>query len=208
MVEELFQQRRTIRYFTEKRIPREILQGIVQIGVYAPTNHYHLRAIVIDSPEIIERFDTIIMRYIRLYYNLFYRSAFVFNLLRRVSPAVNSKQKVKLSRGMEHGKAFETPPAAMIFIVGDRRYIKAEASAQYALYNMILYGHTQGIGSRIQSAGPMTLDLDRKARKLLGLGRKEHILGTLDFGYPAVRFRNKVAGRSLPMQWNQEVVHA
>jgi hypothetical protein len=38
-------------------------------------------------------------------------------------------------------------------------------------------------------------------RRRLGLGRHERILGQLDLGYPAVRFRNKVRGKALPVTW-------
>jgi nitroreductase len=82
----------------------------------------------------------------------------------------------------------------------------SEASAQYALYNMILYAQARGIGSRINAGGPITLDRSRAARRRLGLERQEHILATLELGYPAVRFRNKVEGKTMPMAWNGQKI--
>ncbi len=46
-----------------------------------------------------------------------------------------------------------------------------------------------------------TLDKDPLARKRLGLQKHEHILAALDLGYPAVRFKNKVAGKTMPVVW-------
>jgi nitroreductase len=125
----------------------------------------------------------------------------VFELLKAITPLVNAKQRVKLEHGLKRGSAFESIPAATIFIVGDARVLESETSAQYALYNMILYAQLKGIGSRISAAGVLTLDKNKAVRKYLNLKRHEHILGNLDLGYPAVRFRNKVEGKRMPVVW-------
>lgn len=67
---------------------------------------------------------------------------------------------------------------------------------------MILYAQARGIGSRINAGGPITLDRSRVARRHLGLGKREHVLATLELGYPAVRFRNKAEGKTMPVVWN------
>jgi nitroreductase len=202
-LEELFKQRRTIRLFRPDKIDRTLVEEIVGYGIYAPTNNYALRAIVVDDPVTIEWFDAIIMRSVARLYNLFFRSNWAFKVLSAITPAVNSKLKVKMKRGLERGRSYETPPAAVVFVVGDRRIPLSEASAHYALYTMILCAQARGVGSRIKSAGPMSLDRSRAARKHLGLQRQEHILGTLDLGWPAVRFRNKVEGKTIRIQWNR-----
>jgi hypothetical protein len=74
-------------------------------------------------------------------------------------------------------------------------------SAQYVLYNMILYAQAKGIGSRLKGTGQIFLDRSRAARRHLGLRRHEHILGTLELGHPAVRFSNKVEGKTMPVEW-------
>jgi len=62
----------------------------------------------------------------------------------------------------------------------------------------------QGIGSCLWGAGRIILDRSREARDWLGLHERERILGVLLLGYPAVTFRNKVEGRTLPVVWNVE----
>jgi ferredoxin len=201
-VEELFKQRRTIRMFKQDRIDRALVEEIVSYGVYAPTNNYELRAIVVDDSAIMEALDAIIVRYVSWTYNLFYRSKMVFNLIRMITPAMDPKDRVKMEGDLERGRTFDTPPAVMIFVVGDRRIGLSEASAQYALYNMILYAQAKGIGSRLKGTGPIMLDRSRGARECLGLQKQEHILGTLELGYPVVTFRNKVQGKTMSIQWN------
>lgn len=201
-LEELFKQRRTIRHFEPDRIDRALVEEIVSYGIYAPTNNYQLRAILVDDPATMETLDGIIVRFVSWIYKLFYRSEIVFSLVRAITPAMDPKDRVKMAGDLERGRTFDTLPAATIFIVGDRRIGLSEASAQYALYNMILYAQAKGIGSRLKGTGPIMLDRSKAAKRLLGLRKREHILGTLELGYPAVRFRNKVEGKTMSLQWN------
>ena len=69
---------------------------------------------------------------------------------------------------------------------------------------MILYAQAKGIGSRLKGIGQVLLDRSSAARERLGLQRHEHILGMLELGYPAVRFRNKVEGKTLRIEWIED----
>jgi len=102
---------------------------------------------------------------------------------------------------LERVPPFHRPPA-VVLIVGDPRVGLSEASAHYALHNMILYAQAKGVGSCLWGSAQIFLDRNREVRKRLGLQRHERILGALGLGYPGVRFRNKVAGKTLPIQWN------
>lgn len=200
-LDELFKERRTIRFFEEDKIDRTLLEEIVGYGIYAPTNNYDLRAIVVDDEEIIEVLDQILLQFVSRTYKVVFKPRIVFNLIRRVTPALDPKDKVKMESALERGHAFHRPPA-IVFIVGDKRIALSEASTQYTLYNMILYAQVKGIGSCLWGAAEIFLDRSKAARKHLGLQRHEHILGALGLGYPAVRFRNKVEGKTLSIQWN------
>jgi hypothetical protein len=67
---------------------------------------------------------------------------------------------------------------------------------------MILCAKVRGMGSCLWGAGKIALGRSKPAKKRLGLQRHEHILGVLLLGYPAVKFRNKVQGKTLSIQWN------
>jgi len=206
-LDELFKQRRTVRRFKADKVERVLLEEIVGYGIYAPTNNYHLRAIVVDDPAVLEKLGAIIMRFVSWLYNLLYRPSIVFNLVKAITPAIDDKARVKMEQGVKVGRAFETLPAAIVFVVGDPRIILSEASAQYALYNMILYAQAKGIGSRINGGVPFTLDRSRQARQYLGMQKHERILATVELGYPAVRFRNKVEGKTMGIAWNGVEAH-
>ena len=196
-VDELFKERRSIRFFKEKKIDRNLLEEVVRYGIYAPTNNHHLRTVVVDDAEVIEALERITERFNSRMYRLFFKPKIVFGLLRWISPAVNPHVKAKL----EERRHESFKPAAMVLINGDRRIAFSEASAQAALDQMTFYGQVQGIGSCLWGAGVIVLDRNKVARERLGLRRREHILGILLLGYPAVKFANKVKGRMMDIEW-------
>jgi nitroreductase/NAD-dependent dihydropyrimidine dehydrogenase PreA subunit len=200
-MDELLRERRTIRSFQDRGIERQLLEEIVGCGILAPTNNYALRAIIVDDRELIDELERIVLRVTGLIYRTVFKPRLVFNLIRMVTPAMDPKDKVKIEETLERGSTLASIPAAAVFIVGDRRTALSESSAQYALYNMILYAQSKGIGSCLRGTGQIFLDRSRAARARLGLSRHERIFGTLLLGYPAVRFRNKVMGKALPIQW-------
>jgi nitroreductase len=201
-LDELFKERRTIRFFREDKIDRTLLEEIVGYGIYAPTNNYALRAVVVDDEEIIEELEQMILQSVSRIYNIVFKPKIVFNLIRMITPSLDPKDKVKIEEALERGRTLASNPAAVVFIVGDQRIALSEASAQYALYNMILYTQARGIGSCLRGAGQIFLDRIRAARARLGLQKHERIFGALLLGYPAVKFANKVEGKTMSIQWN------
>jgi hypothetical protein len=86
-------------------------------------------------------------------------------------------------------------------VTGDRRTALSVESAQYALANMFYCAQALGVAGCLFGPGKIVLDRSRPARRRLGLEKHERILGTLLLGHPAVKFRNKVAGKVLPARW-------
>ena len=201
-LDELFKERRSTRSFKTDRIDRTLLKEIVNYGIYAPTHNAGLRAIVVDDEEIIETFDRILLRTVSMIYAVAYRPRIVASLAKVIGLSREYQlTRPKLESALERGFAFHHP-VAMVFIVGDKRTPLQEASAQYALSNMTFYAQAKGIGSCLWGNGPLFMDRSRDARRRLGLQKRERIFGTLLLGYPAVRFRNRVEGKTMPIQWN------
>jgi len=202
-LDELFKQRRTVRFLKEEKIDRSLLEEIVGYGIYAPTNNYELRAIVVDDEEIMAELDRVHVQYTERIFNFLYRTGIVSPLARMFGVASSFEQaRPKVEAIVEAGRSYNSPPAAIVFIVGNKRVPLSVESAQYTLANMIYCAQVKGIGSRLWGPGQIFYDRSKTVRTLLGLQKREHILGTVFLGYPAVKFRNKVQGKSLPIQWN------
>jgi ferredoxin len=201
-LDELFKQRRSMRRFKENQIERALLAEIVHYGIYAPTHNYSFRAVVVDDEAIIEALDRILVRFVSWVYKVVYRPQIVGWLARAIGMQEEYLlNKPKIERVVDRGGAFHHPPA-IVFVVGDRRIPLSVDSAQYALANMTFYAQVRGIASCLWGNGPIFMDRSRAARRLLGLRRHDRIFGALFLGYPAIRFRNKVEGRAMPIQWN------
>ena len=199
-LDELFKERRTMRFFAAQRIDRGLLQEIVSYGIYAPTNNYHLQAIIVDDEETIALLDRICTETAAKIYRLIYRPKIVFNLLRRLTTSLKETDRVKFEHVIARGYTLHKPPA-IVLVVGEKWVAHSEASAQYYLYNMMLYAQAKGLGSCLWGGGKLLLDRSKVARERLGMQRGEHILGIVVLGYPGVHFANKVKGKTLPIRW-------
>jgi len=200
-LEELFGERRSVRDFRPEPLPRALLERIVASGALAPTNNYALRAVITDDTEVVRDLDRAVVRFAGMLYRLFFRPQPVFALLRALTPGMTATDRVKMEAGVTRGQNFRTFPAAMVFVTGDRRTALSLESAQCALANMYFTAQVLGVASCLFGPGRIMLDRSRSARRRLGLGGHEHILGTLLLGWPAVRFRNRVRGKDLPLRW-------
>jgi len=198
-------ERRTIRDFKKDRIDRAILEQIVSYASYAPTHNFNFRAIIIDDPEVIGEIETVIYRFTTRVYQFLYKPKSIHWMVRFFAPKSEFeylKAKPKLEKSIERGKSFKTTPAAIVMIVGGKRIPLSLESAQYALYNIDLFAQTLGLGCRNLVGNQMILNRSKSLRKLLKIVKDEKIFGTMALGYPSVKFRNKVVGKKIPIQWN------
>jgi hypothetical protein len=113
------------------------------------------------------------------------------------------KAKPKLENVKKRNSGFKTKPSAIIMVIGDKKVPLTLESAQYAIYNIDLYAQTKGIACRNLVGNQMILNGNRKFKKLIGLDKSEKIFGTITMGYPAIKFKNKVFGKHIKIQWNK-----
>jgi NAD-dependent dihydropyrimidine dehydrogenase PreA subunit/nitroreductase len=201
-LDELFRERRSARYFTKDRIERELLGKIVSYGIYAPTENFHLRAIIVDEENILAEIEqTLMILTVRIHRLI--QPGFISILARLIGLShTYQRSKAKIEFVMQRGSPFLSPPTALVLVIGEKRIPLSGSSAQYALCNMFYYAQSLGIGSWICGNGPLYLDKNKAIRKHLKIQKRENILGAVFLGYPAIRFTNKVSGRAMPVQWN------
>ena len=204
-LEELLGERRTIRAFTSELLDRKTIEEIVSLGAYAPTHNFHLRCIAIDNPGIIEAFDGAAFQFSRRVYALLFRPRLIralVNLAPRSKRDEFNKALPKLEIAVKRGRGYDSRPAALVCVVGDRRVPLSLESAQYALHNMSLAAQVKGLGCRSLVGNQMIFNRSREIRQLLHLKPHERIFAVAGFGHPAVRFRNKVLGKRMSVEWN------
>jgi NAD-dependent dihydropyrimidine dehydrogenase PreA subunit/nitroreductase len=203
-VAELFRQRRTNRNYTRKPVERQLLEEIAGYAVYAPTHNFDLRVRIIDDKALIGLVDTLIYRSCKRMNFWIYRTGIPYSLakMNRSWEFEMLKAKPKIEHAVERKSGFKSTPTAMILVTGSKSIPLSKESAQYALYNMDLYAQSKGLASRNLVGNQGLLNRSREFRKAAGIGKHERIYGTMTLGHPAVKFRNKVTGKHLPVHWN------
>jgi nitroreductase/NAD-dependent dihydropyrimidine dehydrogenase PreA subunit len=199
---ELFRERRSIRIFKKTPIERDLLEEIAACGVYAPTHNHVFKVIIVDDPALIAELSETMLKVSRWIYHLVYRNPLVVGLANLIGSDEFRKAQPKIEHVMSRGTAFSSTPAAFMIVVGNKNVALAEASAQYALANMMYFAQATGVGTCLWGNAPIFLDKDRFTRQRLGIARHERIYGALFMGYPGIKFSNKVTGKALPIQWN------
>ena len=201
-LDELFKERRSVRAFKKERIDRQLLEEIAGYGIYAPTHNFSLRLIIVDDEATIAFLDQTLFTVISQIYRFGYKNKIIDRLVSLFGYAEEyHRAKPKIEQAMTQGQVFSSRPAAFVFIVGDKKVPLSEASAQYSLANMMYYAQVKGIGSCLWGNAPVFIDKSKAGRSRLGIQKHERIYGALMMGYPAIKFSNKVMGKSLPIQW-------
>ena len=204
-LDELFRERRTIRDFADRRVDRAVLEEIVSYGTCAPTHNFDFRSVVVDDPALISLFDEAAFRFSKRIYGLVFRPRLIRLLVLLAPRTVREefrKAESKLRTVIGRGKGFASLPPAIVCIIGDTRIPLSLESAQYVLYTMALYAQVEGLACRNLVGNQMIFNRNRKVRRGLRLRKHERIFAVAGFGHPAVRFRNKVMGKKMPVQWN------
>jgi len=158
--------------------------------------------IVVDDDVLIDALDQTIVKFCRRLYRYAYNplGSFLGSAFGYSSEMAKARPKIEAT--VQSGHAFRSMPTAFILVVGDKKVPLSEASAQYALANMMYFAQVKGVGTCLWANGPMFVDKDQKMRQQLGICKNERIFGAMYLGLPAIRFKNKVGGKNLSMQWN------
>ncbi len=167
--------RRSVRNYTNKAVPDDVLLEIIKAGIYAPTarNQQLWRFAVITNKDEIDRYAD---RAKQLWQN---------NIPLKVAAALGiggkdlSRYAKMLSSPAVH--LFHHAPALVFIFAPKARLINEDCAC--AAENMMLSARSMGIGSCwIGLAGP--LGSDKKTLSELNVPKGHRLMATLVFGYP------------------------
>ena len=160
--------RRSIRQFTDEKIPQEVLDKIIEAGRLAPTgsNSQSTGYIVLDK---------VLPEAEKLSVNMF-------------RGAINmGKPFAKVLRGIviDDNFFFKKAPLA-IAITG------SQVNASLAAENMAFMAEAYGLGVLYSGFFTVCANTNPKIRKLLKMEKKEKVVTTLVLGYPSVKYHRTV----------------
>jgi Pyruvate/2-oxoacid:ferredoxin oxidoreductase delta subunit len=198
----LFRQRRSIKVFSDRKIPGDLIKQIVESGKYAPNQNKNIDVIVIDDMEILDYIDKKATSFfLRLYRVLFSFKPLTLFFVLFTSQLPIVKKKMVYSLWKKKKKRKKGTQAAII-LTGKKSVPVTESSAHYILCTMIWYAETLGVGSCLMDSVKITLEHDKQARKRLGI--KDNVLGVLTLGYSAEQIVNIPRGYELKVTWNPD----
>jgi nitroreductase len=192
-LEELIQNRRSVRQFSDRPVEPGLLSRILDAADYSPTgtNARKTGVIALSRRSDIDQLNGIIMRRFtalaRILINPLTRPILRLVLGRETSARVFSYS----SRIGEYwqGRDILTHDAPVLLIFyGDRRAPTASQDGMIRAANTMLLAEAHGLGSCYIGFLVIGIRLSPRARRFLGLQRGRRVFETMILGHPRVRY--------------------
>jgi nitroreductase len=167
---EAIKKRRSVRSYESKKVPRDIIETIIQAGNEAPSsmNYQPWRFVVVEDKEIHQKLLRIALP----------NAKKIFDTTKEKDP---TRYESIMKRFDESEDPIYYSAPVIVFVIGQGIY--AGHSCPLASENMMLAAYSLGLGSCWVGLGSMIAD-NPEARKLLDLKDDEQIFGPIIMGYP------------------------
>ncbi len=157
--------RRTVRQFTDKPVPEEVIRQIFEAGRMAPTGANTQGTSYVLLSEKKAQCEAIA---VKMFGGL-------VNMGKKFIPALAH---------MEIGPHFFFKKAPLVIVI----FGKDAVSASLAAENMAFMAEAHGLGVLFSGFFTTCTNMSGKIRKLMGVSRKPKAVTTLVIGYPAVKY--------------------
>jgi nitroreductase len=204
--------RRAIRNFQDKPVPRELLEKIVQAIAFAPPGFPPIKTeivVVQDTalirkalPYMIEVYDFLVKAMNNPVMRLFIRQRVdkkTFNTIQHhVVPLMKSRLP-ELKMGTEDTITRYAP--AMIIFHANRDEENYEADIYIALTYGFLAAHALGLGGSAMDIIPPTIERNRELRKMFLIPEKNKVVASMIVGYPKYKYQRGIKRDLKSVKW-------
>ena len=204
--------RRAIRNFQDKPVPRELLEKIVQAIAFAPPGFPPIKTeivVVQDTalirkalPYMIEVYDFLVKAMNNPVMRLFIRQRVgkeTFNTIKNhVVPLMKSRLP-ELKKGVEDTITRYAP--AMIIFHANREEENYEADIYIALTYGFLAAHALGLGGSAMDIIPPTIERNRELRKMFLIPEKNRVIASMIVGYPKYKYKRGIKRDLKSVKW-------
>jgi nitroreductase/NAD-dependent dihydropyrimidine dehydrogenase PreA subunit len=206
----LLRERRSVRSYRHKPVPKKVLERIIEAGRYAPTgsNSQNVRYLVLSAPARINQLRALTISFYERIFNLV-RSRFgavllkVFAGSRIVEQLKESIPKLEHAKElMDQGKDCLFYGAPAVIVVHAESWDTSSAfNAALALYNCSLMAHTLGVGCCFNGYLQGAVNSSSRIKKWLGIPRDHRCFGAMTLGYQRVRYQRLVKRDPAKVTW-------
>jgi nitroreductase/NAD-dependent dihydropyrimidine dehydrogenase PreA subunit len=199
-VNSFLRRRRSCRVFSEKEVPREALEKLIDIARYAPTGHNS------------QNFEFLVIRNRELIRELAKRTATFFGNLHKMLSAPGVQVPPWLQAHMrgfrlnwqycQEGKdrIFRNAPA-LILIHAPSENVSSAQNCHLAMAHIMLQAQAMGLGTCIVGYFLTALEKDPSIIKELDIPKENKIFTCCTVGYPAITFRKLVQRKPPVVRW-------
>jgi nitroreductase len=206
----LLRERRSVRNYLNKPVPKRLLEQIIEAGRYAPTgsNSQNVCYLLLTDPAEIDQlrqmaiaFFERIFKLVRNRFGAFllqvYAGRRIVEELRESIPKIEHAKEL-----MDKGKdrLFYDAPAVMV-VHAESWDASSAFNCALALYNCSLMADTMEIGCCFNGYLQAAADNSRRIKKWLGIPRDHRCFGAMTLGYQGVRYRRLVKRDPAKVMW-------
>lgn len=206
----LLRERRSVRSYRDKAVPKKVLERIIKAGRYAPTgsNSQNVHYVVLTTPAQIDQLRVMVIGfYERIFKWIQGRfGAFLFALFsgrRIVEKLRESIPKVEYARELmnQGGDSLFYHAPAVIVVHAESWDTCSAFNCAVALYNCSLMAHTLGIGCCFNGYLEGAVNSNRRIKKWLGIPRDHRCYATMTLGYQKTRYQRLVERDPAQVVW-------
>ncbi len=206
----LLRERRSVRVYKDKPVPRALLQEIIRVARYTPTgtNSQNVHWLVLDERDKVRELR---QRVFDFYARLF---KLVGNPLGglgvRVFAGARQHQQLKdyLPVVQEAGRRMEEGDDRLLYDAAAMVLVHAEAwdscsafNCDAAIFSASLLAHSHGLGCCFNGFVEQAIHNSKPLKRWLGIPDDHRCYMTMGVGWPALRYRSLAERRPAPVRW-------
>lgn len=187
-------QRRSIRKYKDEKIPKKLINEVIESAKYAPSSHNRQpwNFTVITNKKAIDELSASI----RSWYDSIIKLGTPLYFIKEVKKSVEGMRKRVNS---EKDLFFYHAPTIIIIHSPKKRFFLQDCSC--AAQNMMLAARSLNIGSCWIGFADIVLNKSRKIRKKLNIPLSHGIMATIALGYPEKFPEKALPRREVKEEW-------
>jgi len=186
--------RRSIRKYKDKKIPKKLIKEIIESAKYAPSSHNRQpwNFTVITSRKTIDELS----EDIKSWYKSIIKLSLPLSFINEVKKSVKEMSKRAKS---EKDLFFYHAPAVIIIHAPNKKFFQQDCAC--AAQNMMLTARSLDIGSCWIGFADIVLNKSAKISKKIGIPMAHNVMATIALGYPEKFPENALPRKDCEIDW-------
>ncbi len=207
---EIVRSRRSIRYYKQKSVPKEILEEILDLARFSPTagNDQNVHYTVVTQKRLMDAASKRIFGIGERIYRIFPHGS-----IQGMGKLIKNQKAIKaLDRYAKSWNYFQEQTAAgrdlvfhqapaLILIHAPKGQGMAKDNCLIASLNIANYAHAIGLGSCFIGVLVLAMQIDRYHNKNFKIPRNHRVHAALTIGYPTFQYVYHAARKPVKVQW-------